>query len=118
MKKKIAMFALAATLAFQTGTAAFAADNAAAELLLFPFRLVTGVAGGGLGLVAGGLQGIVETEKTFAEHTFAEVDENPLMLPVGLVGAAVAVPVGFLVGAPKGAVDWGAKGYNLWDEME
>ena len=58
-----------------------------------------------------------EWVQNFAEHTFAEVDENPLMLPVGIVGAVVAVPVGFLVGAPKGAVEWGEKGYTLWDDM-
>ena len=69
-----------------------------------------------VGAVAGGLQGIVDTEQKFAEHTFGQADENPMMLPVGLVGAAVAVPIGFVTGAPKGMVEWGQKGYEMWGE--
>lgn len=117
MKKQLAVLALGAMLLAQTAVSAQAESNGAVEVLKFPFRLVTGTAGAGVGLVAGGLNGIVETEKKFSDHTFAKASENPLMVPVGIVGAAVAVPVGFVMGAPQGAVDWGKKGYGWWDDM-
>lgn len=70
-----------------------------------------------LGAVGGGLKGIVETEQQFAEKTYGEADQNPLMVPVGLVGTVVAVPVGFVLGAPEGAVTGGKQGYQLWDSF-
>lgn len=115
MKKKIAVLAIAATMMAQTMSGAYA--GGVADVLTLPFRLVTGVAGVGVGAVAGGLQGVVDTEQKFAENTFGQADENPMMLPVGIVGTAVAVPVGIITGAPKGAVEWGEKGFNMWDGM-
>ena len=81
----------------------------------FPFRLLTGTVGAGAGAIGGGIKGIVETERAFAENTFGEADKNPLMVPVGLVGAVVAVPVGIITGAPKGAYNLGKTGYNWWN---
>ncbi|HEY9687803.1 MAG TPA: hypothetical protein V6C52_12585 [Coleofasciculaceae cyanobacterium] len=127
MKNKLAAVALAATMCAQMGVA-MAEDGASAGPLTssnntawavasFPFRLVTGTAGMALGAVGGGLKGIVETEQQFAEKTYGEADQNPLMVPVGLVGTVVAVPVGFVLGAPEGAVTGGKQGYQLWDSF-
>ena len=114
MKKTFAVAILAATLMMSSLPAR--AETDAMDVVLLPFRIVTGVGGMGLGAVAGGVQGIVYTEQKFAEHTFGQADENPMMLPLGLIGAAVAVPVGFVTGAPKGMVEWGQKGYEMWGE--
>lgn len=127
MKNKLAAVALAATLFAQVGVAMAddggsagpltSSNNPAWAVISFPFRLVTGTAGLGLGAVGGGLKGIVQTEQQFAEKTFGEADENPLMVPVGLVGTVVAVPVGFILGAPEGAVTGGKYGYQMWDSF-
>jgi hypothetical protein len=120
---KFAALALAATLLVQTGVA-FADDgpmtsggNAAWQVVSFPLRLVTGVTGGAVGAVGGGLKGIVKTEEKFANNTFGKADENPLLVPVGLVGTVVAVPVGFVTGAPDGAVKGARTGYGWWDNF-
>ena len=86
-------------------------------MVSFPFRVVTGAAGMGVGAVAGGLKGIVDTEKKFAENTFGQADENPLLVPVGLIGSVVAVPVGFLAGFPEQAVKTGQDGFQYWDRF-
>ena len=93
------------------------ANPVAMHVITLPLRLVTGVAGAGLGTVVGGAKGIVETEKTFAGNTYAKAEENPMMVPVGLVGSVVAVPVGFVMGAPRGFVNWGRAGYSMWDRF-
>lgn len=124
MKNKIAAVALAATLMIQAGAAAFAdegpmtsSDNPVWQVVSFPLRLVTGTTGLALGAVGGGLKGIVKTEQDFAAKTFGEADSNPLLVPVGLVGTVVAVPVGFVMGAPEGAVSGGKYGYGMWDHF-
>ncbi len=124
MKNKFAAFALAATMMTQVGIAAFADEgpmtssgNAAWQVVSFPLRLVTGTTGGVLGAVGGGLKGIIDTEQKFAERTFGESDKNPLLVPVGLIGTVVAVPVGFVTGAPEGAVNGGKAGYSIWDHF-
>lgn len=124
MKNKIAALALAATVFAQVGTAAFAdqgpmtsSGNPAWQVVSFPLRLVTGTAGAALGAVGGGLKGIVNTEENFASNTFGKADENPMLVPVGLVGTVVAIPVGFVTGAPQGAVNGGKYGYKMWDNF-
>ncbi len=127
MKNKLAAVALAATLVAQAGIGAFAdepsngpmtsSNNPAWAVASFPFRLVTGTTGMALGAVHGGLKGIVETEQQFAENTFGEADKNPLLVPIGLVGTVVAVPVGFVMGAPEGAANGGKYGYQIWDNF-
>ena len=113
MKKTLVMVALAASMAM-ISIPAHADSMSASDLALMPFKVVTGVAGMGVGVVAGGMQGVVDTEKKFSENTFGQADKNPMMLPLGLIGAVVAVPVGFVTGAPQGMVDWGKKGYDMW----
>lgn len=124
MKKTLAATLLAITVAAQMGVALaddkgpWTSDHPATwGLVSMPFRLVTGAVGVGLGTVTGGVQGIMDTEQRFAENTYAKAGENPLLVPVGLVGTAVAIPVGFLTGAPKGAVDMGREGYMWWDRF-
>jgi len=124
LKSKIAAAALAASMIAQVGVAAFAEDgpmtssgNAAWQVISFPLRVVTGTAGVAVGAVGGGLKGIVSTEEKFAANTFGKADENPMMVPVGLVGTVVAVPVGFVTGAPQGAVTGGKVGYNWWNHF-
>ncbi|MGE0200817.1 MAG: hypothetical protein AB7P76_07610 [Candidatus Melainabacteria bacterium] len=117
MKRVVIMGLMAAMVVAQSGVVSYASDSAAKTVVKFPFRVITGAAGVGVGTVAGGINGIVETEKEFSEKTFGRADDNPLWIPVGIVGSAVAVPVGFLMGAPKGMVEWGRKGYQVWDGM-
>lgn len=123
MKRKIAAALFAAVVLTSQFGAAFAEDKGpwttdhpyAWGVGSFPFRMVTGVVGGGMGAVAGSAKGIVETEKKFSENTFAQANKNPLMIPVGLVGAVVAVPVGVITGAPSGAFTAAKTGFTWWD---
>lgn len=128
MKSKIAAFALAATM--MTQVAAFADDamnapadantslgKAAWSLLSLPVNVGSAVGSGAVGAVGGGLKGIIATEEKFSDATYAKVNENPLLLPVGLVGTAVAVPVGFLTGMPYGVVHGVHHGWNLLNHM-
>ncbi len=87
------------------------------QLVSIPLRLVTGATGVAIGAIHGGLQGVVNTEERFAQDTFGEADENPLLVPVGLIGTIAAVPVGIATGAPQGAAEGGAAGYQLWDRF-
>jgi hypothetical protein len=115
----------AATLLLQTGVAAFADGDGpwttnhpfAWGVASFPFRMLTGTAGAGFGALAGSAKGIVDTERKFSEHTFGEADKNPFMVPVGIAGAVVAVPVGVITGAPPGIVEHATKGYEYWDRF-
>lgn len=91
--------------------------NQLLQTICLPFRVITGAAGAGLGIVAGGLQGILETEQSFASQTFGKANENVAMIPVGIIGSALAVPVGFLLGAPEGAMEWANRGFNLWNHI-
>ena len=127
MKKTVFAGLLAAAMVAQIGAGALAEDVEAGSLTSdspvlwgiasFPFRAVTGVGGLGLGAIAGGLKGVVDTEKSFAENTFGKANENPFMIPVGLVGSLVAVPVGFVTGMPQQAVETGQNGYKWWDRF-
>jgi hypothetical protein len=125
LKSKIAAALFAAAMMLQVGAVSFAEDNGPWTtnhpfvwgVGSFPFRLLTGGVGAGFGAVAGGAKGIVETERKFAENTWGEADKNPLMVPVGLVGTVVAVPVGIIMGAPQGAVKMGTQGYNWWNRF-
>lgn len=91
--------------------------NKAWQVLSFPLRLVTGGAGLALGAIGGGMRGVVNTEEQFAQDTFGAADQNPLMVPVGLLGTIAAVPVGLAKGAPGGAASGGDYGFHLWDKF-
>ena|GEM_PF-603938 len=128
MKNKFAALALAGALLGQVGIAAFADGEAAApassstgntvwQVISFPLRIVTGAGGMAVGAVGGSVRGIVNTEEQFAQNTFGKADENPALLPVGILGTVVAVPVGIVTGAPEGAVKGGKYGYHVWDNF-
>lgn len=127
MKNKIAALALAGALLGQVGIAAFADGDAEApasstgntvwQVISFPLRIVTGAGGMAIGAVGGSVRGIVNTEEKFAQNTFGKAEENPMLVPVGLVGTVIAVPVGIVTGAPEGAVKGGKYGYNVWDNF-
>ncbi len=131
MKSKLAALVLAATMMGQMGLGAFAQDDAmsfpadpetsigdaAWTVLGFPVNLTSAAASGAIGGVGGGLKGIVATEEKFADATYGKVDENPLLLPVGLVGTVVAVPIGFLMGLPSGIVGGAREGWNLLSDL-
>lgn len=91
--------------------------NQAWELASLPLRLVTGATGLAWGAIDGGLKGVVATEEQFAQNTFGQAEQNPLMVPVGLIGTIAAVPVGIATGAPQGAAQGSAAGYQLWDRF-
>lgn len=86
------------------------------EALKFPGRVITACLNGSVGAVTEGFNGIIETEQQFADETFAHAETDPMMIPVGIVSAAVAIPVGFLSKAPKGMMAYGEEGYGWWDE--
>lgn len=130
MKNQLAVLALAATMLTQVGISALADDAAASsngpmtssgnavwQVVSFPLRLVTGGAGVAVGTVSGGIKGIATYEEKFAQNTFGKADENPLLVPVGLVGTVVAVPVGFVAGAPAEAAKGAKYGYHVWDNF-
>ncbi len=126
MKIKMAAALLAAALCTQVGSAAFAEDEQgpwtkdhpyAWGVASLPFRATTTGVGLAFGSLAGSAKGIVETEQKFAEHTWGEADKNPLMVPVGLVGSVVAIPVGVVMGLPQGAAKGAAAGYKWWDRF-
>ncbi len=87
------------------------------QMVSIPLRLVTGATGLAIGAIHGGLQGVVATEEQFAQGTFGEAEQNPLLVPVGLIGTIAAVPVGLATGAPQGAAQGGTAGYQLWDRF-
>lgn len=87
------------------------------QIVSLPLRLATGATGLAFGAISGGMKGIVRTEEQFAMNTFGLADENPLMVPVGLIGTLAAVPVGIAQGVPVGAAEGGDFGYHLWDRF-
>jgi hypothetical protein len=127
LKNKFAALALAAALISQAGLGAFAEEKAAGkgpwtssncpawQVASFPLRIVTGASGIVLGSLNGGVKGIASTEQKYAQATYGKAHENPLLVPAGLVGTVVAVPVGFVTGAPDGAATGGKYGYHIWD---
>ncbi|MDX2084996.1 MAG: hypothetical protein SFZ03_06375 [Candidatus Melainabacteria bacterium] len=130
MKKTLTLALLALTLVLQAGVASFADEESSTQQELgplttehpmtwhtisLPFRAVTGSFGLVGGAVAGSAQGIAETEEQIYDNTFARVSENPLLFPVGLVGAVAGIPFGILKGAPPEAARMGLKGYSWWD---
>lgn len=127
MKNKFAALALACAMISQVGIAAFADGEAAPaasstgntvwQVISFPLRIVTGAGGMAIGAVGGSVRGIVNTEEQFAQNTFGKADENPMLLPVGILGTVAAVPVGIVTGAPEGAVKGGKYGYQVWDNF-
>ncbi len=126
LNKKMAASLLTLAMLAQLGLASYAEDEDGPltsdspmvwGLLSFPLRVVTGVAGLGVGALVGGVEGIIDTEKKFAENTFGEAEENPLLVPVGIVGTAVAIPVGFLSGFPEQAVKSGQDGFEWWNRF-
>ncbi|MBX2860357.1 MAG: hypothetical protein KTR14_03925 [Vampirovibrio sp.] len=124
MKKTLAALLLAGAMVAQAGAGAFAEDGPWTTdspvtwgITSLPLRVVTGAAGAGIGMVSGSVEGIIDTEKEFASNTFEKADENPFLVPVGLVGTAVAIPVGIIKGGPKDAVDMGRDGYLWWNRF-
>ena len=127
MNNKFAALALAAVMLSQVAVSAFAdetkattgpwtaSNNPVWQFTSFPLRVVSGGTGILLGAVASGAKGIASTEQSFAEKTYGKAHENILMVPVGLVGSVVAVPAGFVSGAPDGAVAGAKYGYHIWD---
>jgi hypothetical protein len=91
--------------------------NKAWQIISFPLRLMTGAAGLAFGAIGGGMKGIVTTEEAFATQTFGEAYQNPLLVPVGLIGTLAALPVGIATGAPSGAAEGSHVGYRLWDQF-
>lgn len=116
MRKLLTLFALSCVISATAMGMAQAAGTEATDALTIPVRVVAGTAGAGLGAVSGSIKGVVDTEQKFAAATFGKSGKNPLLVPVGIVGTAVAVPVGIIMGAPQGAVDGGKDGYALWDK--
>lgn len=130
MKNKFAALALAAFLLCQVGMSAFAdepakgsngpwttSNNVVWQVASFPLRVVTGAGGILLGALNSGVKGISTTEEKYGQNTFGKAHKNPLLVPVGLVGTVVAIPVGFVTGAPEGAAPGGKYGYHIWDSF-
>lgn len=121
-KLKMAATLLAAATMIQMVAPSFAEDGELTSehpvgwgIASFPLRLTTAGLGAGFGALSGGVEGIMETEDEFADHTFAKAGENPLLAPVGLVGAVVAIPVGAIKGGVPQAIESAKAGFNWWD---
>ncbi|MBK8191220.1 MAG: hypothetical protein IPK79_12320 [Vampirovibrionales bacterium] len=85
------------------------------KLVSFPLRLATAAMGAGLGALQGGYEGVAAMETSVAEETFGRADRNPMLVPVGVAGALIALPVGAISGAPRGASHGLKEGWRWWD---
>lgn len=116
MKAKLAALLIGGVLvtAAQTGLVASADEANPAAIALLPFKMVSAVTGAAIGAPYGGVKGIWEMEeKVFEDQD--PVDANVWMWPVNIGKAALAAPVGFLIGVPKGMATGAKAGLSLWD---
>lgn len=77
----------------------------ASRILTSPFRAVTTVGGAIVGSVVGVGKGIIHAEMLVSQNTFERMpDEYGMLLaPMGVVGSVVAIPIGAVDGAVRGA---------------
>ncbi len=104
-----------------------AKDNAK-EVLLLPVRLVSGLVQAPIGAVGGMARRTSESVEWVNERTFQKVPprhgrdytrqpgktlaKGVVMVPVGVVGTAAALPYGVAVGGVEGAVQGFSKGFD------
>lgn len=97
----------------------------ASRVLLFPIRMATGTVGAPVGALKGLVRGGVDAVEYAASATFGtfEEDDNaavtllkaPIIVPVGIVTTAAALPLGMTYGAVTGTFKGFAKGYMYPD---
>ncbi|MEB3286340.1 MAG: hypothetical protein VKJ04_02435 [Vampirovibrionales bacterium] len=87
------------------------------ETVKFPCRIVTCAVSAVVGAVNGGINGVIEAERQVVKQTFAKADEDPLLIPAGIMGVAIAVPVGIAMGIPDDVMSYTQQGYHWWDTL-
>ncbi len=102
----------------------------ASQIALFPVRVTTGAIGAPIGALAGLGTGtvdavsgvsnatfgnIVSTEGNGYTNTVETIAKAPFLIPAGVVGTVLAVPVGMTYGAITGTFKGFAKGYMYPD---
>jgi hypothetical protein len=113
---------LAGVVLSQVAMAAFAEDgpwtsgnNIAWSAGSVPLRVITGSVGMAGGTVIGGTKGAVELAQDWSGKTFGKMGENPLKGLAGLIAVPVALPLGFVKGAPGHAMEVGKESYDWWN---
>ena len=91
------------------------AGGRAWKLASFPLRLATAASGLGLGALQGGAEGVMTLETHLAEETFGRAQRSPMLVPIGLAGAILALPLGIITGAPPQAAQGARDGWRWWD---
>ncbi len=91
----------------------------ASRVLLFPVRAVTAGVGAPLGALKGMGTSTVNAVDIVNEATFQAAKEEPgmapILVPAGLIGTVIALPVGVAHGAITGTLSGLAKGYMYPD---
>ncbi len=98
----------------------FTEDNpTASRVLLFPVRAVTAGVGAPLGALKGMGSSTVNAVDIVNEATFQRAKEepgmSPILVPAGLIGTVIALPLGVAHGAITGTLTGLAKGYMYPD---
>lgn len=107
------------------------AKDDAKEVLLLPVRLVSGLVQAPIGAVGGMARRTSESVEWVNERTFQKVPprqgrdytrhpgqtlaKGVVMVPVGVVGTAAALPFGVAVGGVEGAMQGFSKGFDYPD---
>lgn len=101
------------------------------EVLLMPVRLVSGLVQAPIGAIGGMAKRTGDSVEWVNDHTFRKVvhkhqsmtdrpgkvlGRGTVMVPVGVVGTAAALPLGVSFGAVEGGYKGFVKGFNWPDE--
>ena len=90
-------------------------ENIAWQAGSVPLRTTTGLVGLVGGGAIGGTKGAVELAQDWGGKTFGKMGENPLKGLAGLIAVPVALPLGFVKGAPSHAMEMGKDSYDWWN---
>lgn len=106
-------------------------DDDVKEVLLLPVRLVAGTLNAPIGAIGGMAKRTGDSVEWVNKNTFRKVvkkhdnmtdkpgkvlGRGPVLVPVGIVGTAAALPLGASYGAVEGSVKGFTKGFNWPDQ--
>jgi hypothetical protein len=107
-------------------------DDDVKEVLLLPVRLVAGAVTAPIGAIGGMAKRTGDSVEWVNKNTFRKVvhkhdkmtdkpgkvlGRGPVLVPVGIVGTAAALPLGASYGAVEGSVKGFTKGFN-WPDSD
>lgn len=108
-------------------------DDDVKEVLLLPVRLVAGALTAPIGAIGGMAKRTGDSVEWVNKNTFRKVvnkhdkmtdkpgkvlGRGPVLVPVGIVGTAAALPLGASYGAVEGSVKGFTKGFNWPDKAD